>query len=234
MISRYEGMRILLAEDEKRMASALTELLKQEGYAVDHVSDGCSALALLESGFYDAALIDVMMPGMDGFTVVSKARKQGIVTRIIMLTAKDQLEDVVTGLDSGADDYLTKPFETKELLARIRALCRRNDSYQRDELCFEDLILDRETALLSCNISGQSIRLSEKEFRILEYMMTNHNRILTREQIALKIWGYDNEAEYNNVEVYLSFTRKKLLFIGSKVKIKSVRGLGYELRYGDV
>ena len=229
-------MRVLLAEDEKRMASALVAILKQEKYDVDHVPDGESALTALESDVYDIAVLDVMMPYLNGFDVARKARSAGISTPILMLTAKSQVDDKVQGLDSGADDYLTKPFETKELLARLRALIRRktNPDIRDGELCFGDLALNVPTATLSCTATGRSIRLGEKELKILEYMMTNRNQIITREQLAVKIWGFENEAEYNNVEVYMSFTRKKLTFVGSAVEIKAVRGLGYELRDSNV
>lgn len=229
-------MRVLLAEDEKRMASALVAILKQEKYDVDHVPDGESALSALESNIYDIAVLDVMMPYLNGFDVARKARSAGISTPILMLTAKSQVDDKVQGLDSGADDYLTKPFETKELLARLRALIRRktNPDIRDGELCFGDLALNVPTATLSCNATGRSIRLGEKELKILEYMMTNRNQIITREQLAVKIWGFENEAEYNNVEVYMSFTRKKLTFVGSSVELKAVRGLGYELRDSNV
>lgn len=227
-------MRILLAEDEKRMARALVELLKQEKYDVDHMEDGDSALMALESGIYDIAVLDVMMPEMNGFEVARRARNNGIKTPILMLTAKSQLDDKVEGLDSGADDYLTKPFQTKELLARIRALGRRSSSFQEDILKYGDLTIDKATAMLNCDTTGQNVRLSEKELRILEYMFNNNGQIMTREQLAVKIWGFESETEYNNVEVYMSFTRKKLAFVGSKVEIKAVRGLGYELREKDV
>ena len=151
-----------------------------------------------------------------------------------MLTAKSGLDDKVTGLDSGADDYLTKPFQTRELLARVRALCRRNIRSQDGSLNFGDLSLDTATAMLSCSSTGQSIRLGEKELRIMEYMIANQGQILTREQLAVKIWGLESDAEYNNVEVYMSFTRKKLAFVGSKTAIKAVRGIGYELRCENV
>ena len=227
-------MRILLAEDEKRMAAALVALLKQEKYDVDHVADGASALEALESGIYDIAVLDVMMPEMNGFEAARRARSRGVKTPILMLTAKSELDDKITGLDSGADDYLTKPFQTKELLARLRALGRRSASFQDGSLHFGDLSLDTASAALSCETTGQSVRLSEKELRILEYMFGSRGQIMTREQLAVKIWGFDSEAEYNNVEVYMSFTRKKLAFVGSKVEIKAVRGLGYELREKDV
>jgi len=216
------------------MAAALVALLSQEKYDVDHVADGESALTALESGIYDIAILDVMMPEMSGFEVAQKARNHGIKIPILMLTAKSQLDDKVEGLDSGADDYLTKPFETKELLARLRALGRRNSTFQDDSLHFGDLSLEPSTATLTCTVTGQSVRLGEKELRILEYMFRNEGQIMDREQLAVKIWGYENEAEYNNVEVYMSFTRKKLVFVGSKVEIKAVRGLGYELREKDV
>lgn len=227
-------MRILLAEDEKRMAAALVALLKREKYDVDHVADGVSALAALKSDIYDIAVLDVMMPEMNGFEVARKARNNGIKTPILMLTAKSQLDDKVEGLDSGADDYLTKPFQTRELLARLRALGRRNSAFRDGNLHFGDLSLETSIATLTCEATGQSVRLGEKELRILEYMFSNQGQIMNREQLAVRIWGFENEAEYNNVEVYMSFTRKKLAFVGSKVEIKAVRGLGYELREKDV
>jgi DNA-binding response OmpR family regulator len=229
-------MRILLAEDELRMASALVAILKQEKYDVDHVADGESALSSLESNIYDVAVLDVMMPYLNGFEVAKKARAKGIKLPILMLTAKSQTEDKVQGLDCGADDYLTKPFETMELLARIRALLRRNrDADIHDgSLHFGDLSLSVSNATLTCDTTGQNVRLGEKELRILEYMFSNAGQIMTREQLAVKIWGFENESDYNNVEVYMTFTRKKLAFVGSAVEIKAVRGLGYELRIKDV
>lgn len=227
-------MKILLAEDERRMAQALRELLKQENYEVDHFEDGLSALDAIEGDVYDMIILDVMMPGMNGFQVAKNARAKGIKAPILMLTAKGEVDDKVEGLDSGADDYLTKPFMAKELLARIRALLRRNYDAQDGILSFGDITLNTNSATLTSSENGQSIRLSDKEFRILEYMIANKGNILTREQLALKIWGYDNEAEYNNVEVYMSFTRKKLAFIHARTQIKAVRGIGYELRCEDV
>ncbi|MGN1102139.1 MAG: response regulator transcription factor, partial [Huintestinicola sp.] len=227
-------MRILLVEDEKRMAQALCELLRLEKYSVDHFDDGASGLSAAESDMYDIIVLDVMLPGMDGFEIAKRIRKKGIRTPILMLTAKDGLDDKVTGLDSGADDYLTKPFKTKELLARLRALGRRSLNTPDGTLSFGDISLDTDSSTLTCTANGNSVRLGEKEFKILEYLIANSGRILTREQLAVKIWGYDSDTEYNNVEVYMSFTRRKLSFIGSATKIKAVRGMGYELRCGDV
>lgn len=227
-------MRLLLAEDELRMAAALAELLRQENYRVDHVPDGDAALAALLEENYDIAVLDVMMPKMNGFEVTRCARESGIRIPILLLTAKSELDDKVTGLDSGADDYLTKPFMTGELLARLRALTRRSGKSDDHLITYGDLTLDTDKAMLACTATGQDVRLSEKEYKILAYMIENRGQIMTREQLALRIWGYENDAEYNNVEVYLSFTRKKLHFIGSAVAIKAVRGLGYELRYDHV
>ncbi len=227
-------MRLLLVEDEKRMAQALCEILRLEKYEVDHFLSGVDGLAAIESNIYDIVILDVMLPGMNGFEIAKKARSKGITTPILMLTAKAELDDKVNGLDSGADDYLTKPFMTKELLARIRALGRRRLGTTDGILSFGDIALDTGTLTLSCVTNGQNVRLGEKEYRILEYLIANSSQVLSREQLAVKIWGFESEAEYNNVEVYMSFTRKKLAFVEAKTEIKAVRGIGYELRYGDV
>ena len=227
-------MKILLVEDEKRMAQALCQILRLEKYEVDHCADGLSGLEAIETDIYDIIILDVMLPGMNGFDIAGKTRQKGIRTPILMLTAKCELDDKVIGLDSGADDYLTKPFMTKELLARIRALSRRTINSSDGTLTFGDIKLDAGLATLICTTNEQRVRLSEKEYKILEYMISNQGQILTREQLAVKIWGFESEAEYNNVEVYMSFTRKKLAFVGAKTVIKAVRGIGYELRCEDV
>lgn len=227
-------MKILLVEDEKRMAQALCQILRLEKYEVDHCADGLSGLEAIETDIYDIIILDVMLPGMNGFDIAGKTRQKGIRTPILMLTAKCELDDKVIGLDSGADDYLTKPFMTKELLARIRALGRRTINSSDGMLTFGDIKLDAGLATLICTTNEQRVRLSEKEYKILEYMISNQGQILTREQLAVKIWGFESEAEYNNVEVYMSFTRKKLAFVGAKTVIKAVRGIGYELRSENV
>lgn len=223
-------MRILLAEDERKLASTIVAFLKDEKYDVDYVGDGSAALSSLETGVYDIAIMDVMMPEMNGFEVVRSARNAGVKTPILILSAKSEVDDKITGLDSGADDYLAKPFQMRELHARLRALARRGTNIQDDSIHFADLSLNVSTAMLGCSTTGQNVRLGEKELKILEYMIGNQGKIMTRDQLAIKIWGFDNEAEYNNVEVYMTFTRKKLHFVGTKVEIKEIRGLGYELR----
>lgn len=227
-------MRLLLVEDEKRMARALCEILRLEKYDVDWCDDGFSGMDAVESGLYDLIVLDVMLPGKSGFDIVRQARCSGIKTPILMLTAKGELDDKVTGLDSGADDYLTKPFQTRELLARLRALGRRNINSTDGTLTYGDISLDTNTFTLSCTTNGQTVRLSEKEYRILECLIANQGQILTREQLAVKIWGHESDAEYNNVEVYMSFVRKKLNFVEAKTEIKAVRGIGYELRCNNV
>lgn len=227
-------MRVLLVEDEKRMAQALCEILRLEKYEVDHYANGLDGLAAIESNIYDIVILDVMLPGINGYEITTRVRSQGITTPILMLTAKAEVDDKVRGLDSGADDYLTKPFMTRELLARIRALGRRSFGTIDGMLSFGDITLDTSTLMLTCTTNNQSVRLSEKEYRILAYLIANSGQILTREQLALKIWGFESDAQYNNVEVYMSFTRKKLSFVEAKTEIKAVRGIGYELRCDDV
>ncbi|MCR5546797.1 MAG: response regulator transcription factor [Lachnospiraceae bacterium] len=227
-------MKILLVEDERRMANATSELLKREGYDVEVEYEGEGGEDAFLTGIYDIAILDVMLPYKNGFDIVRSGRKKGIKTPVLMLTAKSDVSDKVRGLDSGADDYLTKPFQIEELLARVRALGRRGALVSPEEgiLTVGDLRLDTKKLVLYCSATGKEIRLPEKEFHLMEYLITNKGTIISKEQLALKVWGYDNEAEYNNVEVYISFTRRKLKFLESKVQIKSVRGMGYELR-GD-
>lgn len=227
-------MKLLLVEDEKRMGQALVELLGLEKYDVDWYTDGLEGYYAIESDIYDIVVLDVMLPNKSGFDIALEARKKGIKTPILMLTARSDIDDKVNGLDCGADDYLTKPFVPKELLARLRALTRRQYEVDEGKLVFGDITLETTTMNLVQNSTGASVRLSDKEYRVLEVLISNKNQILTREQLAVKIWGYENEAEYNNVEVYMTFVRKKLNFIGAKTAIKAVRGVGYELRYEDV
>lgn len=220
-------MRILVVEDEKSLSDIIVDLLKKEHYTVDVAYDGEAGLDNALTDIYDLILLDVMMPKMNGIEVLKAIREEEISTPVIMLTAKSQVEDKVAGLDVGADDYITKPFETIELLARIRSATRRKAVYTSDDLSYGDMKIDKNTLKASTNT--QEVKLSLKEFQILEILMSNQNQIITKENIAEKIWGYDFEGEYNSVEVYVSFVRKKIKFLKSKVRIKAIRGVGYTL-----
>lgn len=222
-------MRILVVEDEVRLAETLGELLRRQGYTVDLCHDGVSGLDHAASGIYDLVLLDAMLPGMDGFTLLRQLRGGGSSVPVLMLTARSDVSDRVRGLDSGADYYLTKPFETEELLACVRLLLRRSDGEARvdDALTYGDLRLEPGTFLLSC--AQRSVRLSRREYDLMELLMRNRRQILTKEQILTRVWGYDSDAEDNNVEVYISFLRRKLTHLHSKVKIKTVRLVGYGL-----
>ena len=222
-------MRLLLIEDERPLAEALAASLKKENYAVDLSFDGADGLDQALTGIYDVIILDNMLPKMSGIEVLRRLRAEKIQTPVLMLTAKSELEDKIEGLDSGADDYLTKPFQLKELIARLRAVSRRKGELEETDLRFGDLVLDTKLCEISCRDTKKTMKLGLKEFQLLEYMLRNRNQIITKEQIVEKIWGFDSEAEYNSAEVYVSFTRKKINFIGSKVKIKAVRGVGYTL-----
>ncbi len=220
-------MRLLLAEDEEMLSQALVALLSRNQYSVDPVYDGQDALDYLVGGNYDAAILDIMMPKMDGLTVLKKAREAGITIPILMLTAKGEIEDRVAGLDTGADDYLTKPFASQELLARIRAMTRRQPELKETVLTFGDLSLGRNDYTLTG--PKDSFRLANKEYQMMEYLLMHPKTPIATETFLEKIWGYDSESEINVVWVNISGLRKKLAAIGSKVQIKVVRGIGYLL-----
>lgn len=220
-------MRILIVEDEKALADGLEAILKKESYTVDTVYNGTDGLDYMLSDIYDLVLLDIMLPGMDGITVLKKARKEGIRVPVILLTAKSLVEDKVKGLDSGADDYLTKPFDAEELLARIRVRTRPPGEEVSSEIAFGDIRLDRDD--LSLNTDGRSVTLGNKEFQLMECLMMNGGRILDKETLISKVWGPLDAAEYNNLEVYVSFLRKKLRFIGAKARIQTARNIGYAL-----
>ena len=220
-------MRILIVEDEIPLSKVLSEILKKNNYMVDAVYDGADGLDYALSDSYDVILLDIMLPKMDGLAMLNELRRQGRSTPVLLLTAKSEVEDKVKGLDNGADDYLTKPFSTDELLARIRSMSRRKDVFVTDEITFSDITIDKNT--LSISTKQDDIKASLKEFQILEMLITNQGQIISKEQFVEKIWGYDFDGEYNSVEVYISFVRKKLTAIGSKVKIKAYRGVGYTL-----
>ena len=224
-------MRLLLAEDERMLSDALVAILTHSNYSVDAVYDGQEALDYLEAGNnYDAAILDIMMPKLDGLSVLRTIRSQGNTLPVLLLTAKSEVDDRVEGLDSGADDYLTKPFATKELLARIRAMTRRQPDLTDTVLRFGDLSLERQ----SFTLTGPhgSVRLAGKEFQMMEMLMTNPNQVIATERFLEKIWGYDSEAEINVVWVNLSGLRKKLQSVGSSVRIRAARGVGYQLEAG--
>ena len=220
-------MRILLAEDEREMSNALVAILKNSHYSVDAVYDGQDAFDYLDSGLYDAAILDIMMPKMDGITVLKKIRAKGNDIPVLMLTAKSEIDDKVTGLDAGADDYLTKPFAMKELLARLRAISRRQGEVADIELTFSNLRLNCSTFILHSDLG--EIRLANKEFQMLEMLMKNPGQVISAEQFMDKIWGYDTDTESNVVWVNISYLRKKMAQIGARVAIRAARGLGYSL-----
>lgn len=223
-------MRILVVEDEKRLADALGQILEESRYTADIVYEGEAGYDHASSGIYDVIVLDIMLPKMSGLDVVRKLRREHIKTPVLLLTARDSVEDRVRGLDAGADDYLTKPFASQELLARIRAMSRRQGEVMLDELVFADLKLNLSAYTL-CR-GQRSVRLGIKEFDIMRMLMANPKAIMPKEEMIVKIWGTESGAEDNNVEVYISFLRKKIFYLGSKVEIATVRKVGYYLK-GD-
>ena len=220
-------MKILLVEDEKSLSNVLQAILIKKGYVVDAVYNGLDGLEYALEDTYDLILLDIMMPKMDGLEMLNELRKKHISTPVILLTAKGELEDKITGLDFGSDDYITKPFETEELLARIRSALRRKEVFVGDVKTLGNLKLDKNK--LSFETDNGSIKVSTKEFAIMELLITNQNQIISKEQFIDKVWGYDFDGEYNSVEVYISFIRKKLKTIESNVTINAQRGAGYFL-----
>jgi len=220
-------VRLLYAEDEKSLARAVSAILIKNNYSVDAVYDGEQALRYIRTGDYDAAILDIMMPGIDGIEVLKTIRKEGNLMPVIMLTAKSQVEDKIEGLDSGANDYLTKPFDSKELLARIRAMTRVSTVQADSVLKFGNISLDRTT----CELKGPNgqVRLSGKEYQMLELLMTNPRLLISAEKFMDKIWGIDSDADISVVWTFLSYLRKKLTSIGADVQIKAARGQGYSL-----
>lgn len=219
-------MRILLVEDEVALSDALVQIFHKNKYIVDACYDGESGLDNALSGIYDMIVLDVMLPKMNGLDVLREIRRNKMTTPVLLLTAKDAISDKVAGLDVGADDYMTKPFSSDELLARIRSLNRRNANVIFENvLTWSDLTLNLSTYELFCG--SNSFKLGLKEFSMMELFLKNGNRILSKETLIVKIWGYESDAENNNVEVYVSFLRKKLAHMKSKVAIKTVRGVGY-------
>ncbi len=225
-------MQVLLIEDEKRLADAIAQLIREEKYLVDIVYDGKDGLAYATSGIYDVVVMDVMIPYINGFQIVETMRKKKITTPVIMLSALDTVNDKITGLNAGADDYMTKPFAPEELIARIKALTRRQGEVILNELSFADITLRLDDHTLLCG--DKSVRLGYKEFEVLKILITNQKTIVLKEDLIKKVWGFDSEAEDNNVEAYISFLRKKLAFVKSKVTIITLRKTGYKLEAIDV
>lgn len=222
-------MRILLVEDEKPLSAAIGKMLEQEHFALDAAYTGPDGLDCALSGIYDAIVLDVMLPGMDGFAVLRALRQQGVSTPVLMLTARGGVQDRVQGLNLGADYYLPKPFERSELVACLNAITRRKDQPPVRELALGDVRLNPEDAMLSCTNNGKSVRLAAKEYQLMELFLRNPHQLLPKETILERVWGFDNEAEYNNLSVYLTFLRRKLAFVGAHVEIRASRGLGYML-----
>ncbi len=222
-------MRILLVEDEKPLSAAIVKMLEQEHFALDAAYTGPDGLDCALSGIYDAIVLDVMLPGMDGFAVLRALRQQGVSTPVLMLTARGGVQDRVQGLNLGADYYLPKPFERSELVACLNAITRRKDQPPVRELALGDVRLNPEDAMLSCTDNGKSVRLAAKEYQLMELFLRNPHQLLLKETILERVWGFDNEAEYNNLSVYLTFLRRKLAFVGAHVEIRASRGLGYML-----
>ncbi len=225
-------MRILLAEDERDLADALEAMLKHNNYSVDTVDNGQDALDYLMLDDYDGAILDVMMPKMDGVTVVQKLRESKKSTPVLLLTAKSEIEDKVYGLDSGADDYLTKPFVIKELLARVRSMTRRQSTFTSNVLELGNVSLSKYTFELSTE--KDKVRLSNKEYQMMEMLMRNPGNVIQTEQFLERIWGYDSDSEINVVWVNISYLRKKLKALGANVQIKATRNVGYTLEIVDV
>ena len=225
-------MKILIIEDEYSLADAIAETLKKENFTVEIITDGQDGEDEALTNVYDLILLDVMLPHKNGFEILKELRREKVSTPIIMLTAKSEIYDKLEGLENGADDYITKPFHMKELVARVKVILKRNSNLEDTEIIeFADLKLDLKTGKMSCG--KNEITINGKELELLETLLINRNQIINREVLANKIWGYDSEAEYNNVEVYVSFLRKKLKLLNSNVKIKAVRGIGYKMEDKD-
>lgn len=221
-------MKILVIEDEVQLADALSELLRRNMYSVDTFYNGVDGLDNALTGLYDCIILDIMLPKMNGIEVLKNLRSEKINTPVLLLTAKSEIDDKINGLDCGADDYLTKPFVTGELLARVRAMTRRKgEIIDENRVEYKGLELHRNTCSISC--CGEDVKLSLKEYNVMEMLIANPHQILPKERIIEKIWGSESDVEYNNIEVYISFLRKKIAAVSAPVQIKTARGIGYFL-----
>ena len=226
-------MHILIIEDEYTLAELIKEKLTKEGYIVDIETDGEEGYYNALSGLYDLIILDVMLPSMNGFEILKKLRKEEIESKVIMLTAKSMLEDKLNGLENGANDYLTKPFHIEELLARVNIQLNKTSTSKKKKISYEDIELDITKSVLKNTNNNEEVELVCKELKLLEYFINNKEQILSKDQIYNKVWGVENEIESNNLEAYLSFIRRKLKAINSKVNIKAIRGLGYKMEVNN-
>ena len=221
-------MKLLLVEDEKQLSEALQQILIKNKYSVDAVYNGDEGLDYALTGVYDVIILDIMLPKLNGIEILKMIRKRKISTPVILLTAKGSVEDRILGLDSGADDYLPKPFSPDELLARLRALTRRNGDFINENILeFSDIKLNLST--YDMEVNDNSITLTQKEFEILKYFMQRPKLVVSKDDLITKLWGFDSDVEHNNIEVYISFLRKKLAYVESDVKITTIRRVGYRL-----
>ena len=223
-------MRILIVEDEIKLADVIADSLKKEKYIVDIENDGEDGLYSIMSNSYDLVILDVMLPHMNGFEILKKMRSEKIASKVIMLTAKSELEDKLNGLENGADDYVTKPFHIKELIARVNIRLKKdNEKIDEDFIEIGNIKLDLKTSKLICTLTNEEIELGSKEFYLLEYLFQNKDIVVSKEQIYDKVWGINNEIESNNLEAYMSFIRRKLKIIGANINIRALRNLGYKI-----
>lgn len=226
-------MRLLVVEDEKGIADVIKAKLEKDNYIVDVVYDGNIGIDMIVSNIYDLIILDVMLPGKDGFSILRDLRNMKIPSKVILLTAKSMIEDKLNGFELGANDYLTKPFHVDELVARVNAQLKNNNNIIKDTIEVGDIKLDLKSLILT-NINNQeSIEIIGKEYLLLEYLMKNYKQVVSKEQIYNRVWGIDSEVESNNLEAYLSFIRRKLRLINSKVNIRAIRGIGYRLEVLD-
>ena len=225
-------MRLLVVEDEVRLCDMIKARLEKEKYTVDTTYDGEEGLYMIESNIYDLVILDVMLPGMNGFEILKKAKEENINSKVILLTAKSQIDDKLKGFNLGVDDYITKTFHLEELVARVNVQLRK-DEVISNKLVYNDLELNLDNSSIKCLDNNEEIEIVFKELSILEYLINNQNQIVSKELIYDKVWGLENDSISNNLEAYMSFIRRKLKTIGSKVNIKSVRNLGYKLEYNN-
>ena len=220
-------MHILTVEDETALAEAVAHILRKAGHSADRVADGQSALDYIRAGAYDLVLLDIMLPRLDGLSVLRQMRSEGVQTPVLLLTARTTVPDKVAGLNAGADDYLTKPFAPEELLARVSAMTRRKGAMVLNEISFQDLTLDLNTVTLRCGV--RDVQLSPKEFALARLLLSQPSMTYSKDLLISRAWGLDSEATDNNVEAYISFLRKKLRYLGSRVAIKNLQKIGYRL-----